>query len=314
MEKTDFLNAVTKMEADIREEYARNAKVFPCYVNRASEIGHPCERYLFFQRTAYALKSLPSEKLMEIFEGGRAIEDLCEDELKKAGYKVIEGQRPYMDEKHQISGHIDGKVKILEQNCPIEIKGINEHAFKNLKCVDDFLKSGKSWLMKYPAQLLIYLYLDNSANGILYLKSKSLAEFKAIPIILYDYLDYVESLLKKADRINEAVSKKEKPKQIPYSDYICGYCDFLTTCLPDKEGIELDFIDNPELEADLKRYMELKPGMAEYDKLDKHLSACFKGRDRLVIGNFIVTGASVHKEPYAVAGGDYWKKTIKSII
>lgn len=322
MEKELFLNAVTKMELDIKESYRKQAKVYPCYVNRASEIGHPCERFLFFQRTEYEKKSLPSVELMQIFAGGRLIEELCETELKQAGYKLIEGQRPYKDDRYQLSGHIDGKIEIDGALYPIEIKGINQHDFESLSNVNDFLKSGKSWLMKYPAQLLIYEYLTEAPAGIMYIKSKSMAGFKAIPIFLYDHLDYVESLLKKAERINEAVKTKTKPPQIPYTDNICGYCDFLTTCLPDKEGIELNFQDDPTLEKMLIRYDELKPSKSEYDKIDKELSRIFKGQDRLVIGNYIITGQMIDKKAYEIPediqrqyekNKPYWKKTIKAI-
>ena len=45
-------------------------RIWPCHVNRASNLGHPCERYLVYSRTAWDKKAPHEWELQVVFDEG----------------------------------------------------------------------------------------------------------------------------------------------------------------------------------------------------------------------------------------------------
>jgi hypothetical protein len=70
---------------------------------------------------------------------------------------------------------------------------------------------------------------------------------------------------------------------------------------------------DPELESKLDRRAALKPLADEYKALDEDIKGALREKDRLAIGNWLVTGKWVERKPYTVNGGKYWLPTIKRI-
>ena len=50
----------------VRDGILASREEWPVHSNRASEIGNPCHRYLYYMRTAYKERPLPDVGLLEI--------------------------------------------------------------------------------------------------------------------------------------------------------------------------------------------------------------------------------------------------------
>lgn len=162
----------------ILEAKQRKIKQYPVNANRASELGHSCLRYLVLNRTRWQEKALHDTKLQMIFDMGRAVEDLVMQDLREAGFMIVEQQRPFAWDKYQITGSIDFKIAIDGQVYPCEVKSAAPHAFESVNSVSDMLKHKWAYMRKYPAQLTLYLLMDNKERGVFIFKNKSTGELK----------------------------------------------------------------------------------------------------------------------------------------
>jgi len=293
------------------ESKAKRIKVYPCYVNRASEIGHPCERYLYYLRANWKQKALYDVDLTFIFEAGNRIEAEAIDEIREAGFLVLEQGRAFEWKDFKITGHLDLKIAEKGSNTayPAEIKGLQHSDWKSLETVSDFLNSKKVWIQKYPSQLFVYMLLSESEEGLFYIKSKSTHKPKEIWLKL-DY-EYVEGILQKAIRVNNAVDKQIPPDRIEYNNSVCGRCPFAHICLPEQDfGKGAEMIDSDELEGWLKKRLELEPLAKEYGNLDKLIKNVVKERENIIIGNFWIKGEWQEKKGYEVKPSRFWKVKI----
>lgn len=261
---------------------ARKRENWPVKANRASELGHPCVRYLTYLRVAWQERALPSIGLQYLFDERKRQEDHAIEDLKEAGYTFIQQQRPFSWPQFDITGTIDGMI-VLPRGAttgtfvPGEIKNINpwdwgkiEHqpdARDNLK---QFLHSDRVWLRKIPSQITLYLLMNNAELGALILRNASDGQMKVLPILLD--LDLGEQVLRKAETVNAHVATETLPDRAPYDEDMCGRCPFHHICLPDqaaREGAQM--LDQPELEEALERRAELEPIRKEYESLDKRI-------------------------------------------
>ena len=305
----------------IIEAKRKKIKNYPCHVPRASEIGHDCERYLVYSITNWQDKAPYNPELQFIFEGGNLVEDLAIKDFEEAGFNVFrpEPDKAIAESRPQITGHIDIRVDFgdflpegFEKRVYTgEIKGLNKYDFDSLNCLDDFFNSKKVWIRKYPAQLMTYLYIKGEDKGFFYLKSIPGFQPKLIWVDL-DY-NYMESILQKTERIEQHIVNKTLPDQI--EDYsVCQYCPFLNLCLPELKRTAMEFIDDTELEEKLIRWDELKPLTQEYSTLDKEIKKSFEGHEKLMIGNFMITGQLIERKanpnPKPVEASSYWKYKI----
>ncbi|MFA5560114.1 MAG: hypothetical protein WDA59_11790 [Methanofastidiosum sp.] len=300
----------------IKEAKKKKIKNYPCHVPRASEIGHPCERYLVYSITNWQDRQPYDPELQFIFEGGNLVEELAIKDFEEAGFKVYrpEPDKAIAESRPQITGHIDIRVDFGDGKVYTgEIKGLNKYDFDSLNCLEDFFKSKKVWIRKYPAQLMTYLYIKGEERGFFYLKSIPGFQPKLIWVDLD--LDYMEEILQKTERVENHVKNKTLPPQI--DDYeICERCPFLMLCLPEIKRSAMEFIDNDELEQKLNRWYELKSLSKEFEELDRELKKYFEGHEKLMIGNFIITGQLVERKAYIpkpVEASNYWKYKINKL-
>ena len=118
-------------------------KVYPCRNLRASNIGHPCERYLYLLVTRWEDQRPHDVGLQHIFDLGNTLETHTIKNLKEAGYEVITPtQWSFQIEKPLITGREDLRIK--DENgelIPVEVKGISPYEFGRLNAVGDFLCS-----------------------------------------------------------------------------------------------------------------------------------------------------------------------------
>ncbi len=297
----------------IYNEKAKKIRATPCHTNRASEAGHPCERYLVLRRLKWQDAKLHDVRLQLLFDEGNHQERIVLRDLEEAGVQIIEQQRDHEWRAFQLTAHLDGKAVLSEtEAAPIECKSMSPHIFDKINTLDDLIKSDKPWLQKYPAQIQLYLLLANAERGFLILKNKSTGELKEIEVRLD--LDYAEGILRKLKRVNEHVAAGTIPEAIKYDEEICERCPFFqTTCLVEVTRTALELSDDPQLAADLSRRAELEPLKTEFERLDKEIKKKFKDQEKVLCGNFLILGKEVSRKGYEVKPSTYWQTSIKTI-
>lgn len=291
----------------IIEAKQKKIRLHPTHFNRASEIGHPCLRYLVFKRTRWAEATLHDVALQFVFDEGNLQERAVLRDLEDAGVTVVEQQRDYAWAQFQLSAHLDGKVEDGGSLAPIEIKSMSPFVWVKINTVQDMLISKMTHLQKYPAQINIYNLLSNSHRGFLILKNKSTGQLKEIEVPL-DY-EYAEGLLRKCEAINTHVKDGTTPDPIPWSENTCGRCQFAHICLPEAKREALDLTDDPELEIKLKRRAELAPLRGEYEEIDEEVKGLLKERPKVLCGDFLIQGKWI--EPKGKP--KYWKTSIEQL-
>jgi len=290
------------------EAKAKKIKMWPVRSNRASEMGHPCDRYLVYLRTRGMERPLHDIGLQFIFDEGNLHEDAVLQTLHEAGIQIIEQQRSFEWKKYQITGSIDAKMLDDGKAIPIEIKSFSDWNWKATNTIEDMFKSKALYMKKYPAQLTLYLIMDEKEEGMFLLKNKTNGMLKQIQMKL-DF-DYAESLIKKAERINTHIQAETLPGQISYEDNICGVCPFGHICLPDVDHTAT-LIDDPEFEVMLDRRGDLKEAVSEYNELDKMIREKAKEKSEIICGKWQIKGKFVEKKAYSIPASTYWQTTIK---
>lgn len=246
-----------------------------------------CDRYLAYSVLEWDKRPLHDEDLQARFNAGRMWEREAIRELEGLGYEIILSQQPVQIKNRKgdviATGKIDGFVVFEHEGkkiqVPIEIKTMQPNIFNTIKGSEDFQK--RPYLRKYPRQLMLYMFGNNTDEG-LFLLLDGLGRWKLLPLAL-DY-GACEWLLQRIERTHEAIQAKQFPDRIPYDSQICGKCAFSHICLPDVLNKAADMIDNPDLEADIARHEEIKPIAAEYDQLHNTIKETFKGIEKAMVG------------------------------
>jgi CRISPR/Cas system-associated exonuclease Cas4 (RecB family) len=295
-------------------------KGYPVHTNRASQLGHPCTRFLVFDRTRWEEKTLHDERLQMIFDLGNDCEARVLRDLTDAGLEIIEQQRAFEWKDYQITGHIDAKALIDGKAYPLEVKSMSPFAYDKVNSVEDMLKSKYAYMRAYPGQMTLYLLMDNKERGFFLCKNKVSGAMKEIPVDL-DY-ELGESLLKKAEAINAHVAAGTLPDPIEYDENVCSECGYNHICVPDRMGKEVEIVDDNELAELLAEWERLKPFSKEYDEVDKRISEIVNGREKLLVGNWYISGSWRKRTGYNVPDdikkqyaqeSQYWVKKIQKV-
>lgn len=308
----------------VEKEKTSRIRLSPTRTNRASEIGHPCERYLYLQRTEWDKAAPIDLGLQFIFDDGKIHEISVITDLKMAGIEVVQQQTPFewRDGKGRVilSGSIDGMLKAPgdESLYPFDVKGYSPWVWKRLDSVSSFLEAKEPHLRKVPSQMLSYLLLTAKPVGILILKNKATGRLRQVNVVLEEHMDLAEALIKKAERMNEAVETQTAPEP-KWDEPVCTACPFhLRNCFPLSDWKErARILDAPELEAKLARWWELKGPAKEYKELDNEVSdeLEFSGIEEAMVGPFRIVRKLVSGIRKPSPGGpySYWKKEIVRI-
>jgi CRISPR/Cas system-associated exonuclease Cas4 (RecB family) len=271
----------------IRETLAAKARVYPCHVNRASEAGHPCLRYLVYCRTCWQEKSAPDATLQGIFELGNVLERWVVRLIEEAGFTFQESQRPFEDANFQLTGHIDGMIVVDGKRYPTEIKTCNPHDWQKIRSVEDMHRSKKVWWRKYPAQMQLYLGMSGEEEGMFLLVNKTSGEIKQVNVT-FDAA-YYEQIMQRVEAVNRHIAEETVPERIPYDEDVCGHCAFAHICLPDKDyGEGATIVTDDEVQEMLDRWMELRPLAKEFQDLDAVIKAKFRGCGLAICGPYLV--------------------------
>lgn len=303
-------------ETDLTASLQKEIHISPARSHWASVAGHPCDRYLVWRWTRWKEQQGHDVGLQAVFAEGHTHQTAVVARLTKMGFEITETDRPF--EYGGYSGKLDGKVKSYkgerwEPALPIEIKSCSPHVFAVINSEADIAASKHHYIRSYKAQITLYMLMDNVERGAYIFKSKTSGWLKWIPATLDWTL--ANSLIERAKRLTDMVSNHVDPPPISYDDGICGRCGFLALCYPPKdfgEGAELvtdqDFID------DLTRHQELKPAHAEYDALDKVISARVKNHPLIMAGDYVIEGKEQARKGFTVADSVTWRKTIKRVV
>ena len=249
---------IQEMNNKIKENKQSKIKLYPCNNLRASNVGHPCERYLYLSIKNWEDKKLHTETTQCIFDLGNQIEEYVIQTLKDAGFEVITPTvRAWKVEKPLITGREDLRIKLEDgQFYPVEVKGLAPQEWDKLNTVQDFLNSKRYYVRGYPAQLYIYMYQFGKEKGYFALCNKLTGEIKLIEVP-FDY-EYAEKILQKAEKIYKCLEKNELP---PSCDDIsvCEYCDLAHVCTANIKRVETDVDTTGELDELIDKKQELAP-------------------------------------------------------
>ena len=299
--------AIPDLVAAVLAHREAETEIYPCHANRASELGHPCDRYLFYCRTAWDKRPRPNTVLQGIFRQGSVFEKDAIQEFLDTDLEFEQSQAPFkfLGRMNELlaSGRIDGMIGEPRRGrrgpkprkYPVEIKSINPYDWEAMNDASDMLGSKKPWLRKYPAQLTLYMLMSNSEKGIFWLVNKATYQVKQINLDL-DY-EYAEELIQKAERINKAVGNDEIPDRMSYEHALCSRCDFRDLCIPGFEGaIGIEFVDMPKLRKLLDTRRIHTASASTYRKVDKEAKEILKKAPaKLVVGNWYVERKETEK-------------------
>lgn len=284
-------------------DFVRNEiKVYPCNNLRASNIGHPCERYLYLLIKHWDEQAPHDEGLQNIFDLGNSMEEYTIKKLKDSGLEVVTPVvRSWKVENPLITGREDIRIKDPEdgQLYPAEIKGLSPFEWERLNCIEDFYNSKRYYVRGYPAQLMIYCWKFEKEKGFFVLTNKLTGKIKTIEVP-FDW-ERADALLKKGERIYTALNDSTE-KLIPAACNdisVCDDCSLRHICTANHARIEAD-IDDGELEAIIDKMNELKAGYNAYKEADEELKRCLGGREKVIAGKYLVTSKVISKAEYVV--------------
>ena len=277
-------------------------KVYPCEHLRASNVGHPCERYLYLLIRSWEELQPHDEGLQNIFDLGNSIEAYTIKKLRDSGLEVITPtQRSWKVENPLITGREDIRIKDPETGelFPAEIKGLSPNEWERLNTVEDFYNSRRYYVRGYPAQLMVYCWRFEKEKGFFILTNKLTGELKIIEVP-FDW-ERADELLKKAERIYTALADSSG-KTIPEACddlSVCEKCQMRHICTAAHERPETE-IDDGELEEAIDRKNELAPLYREYNEINDQIKKMVGDRDKVISGKYVISTKTINKAEYIV--------------
>lgn len=271
---------VCSLADEIKKDQGFERKLYPVTCNQASQLGHPCDKFLFYNRKSWQEKSLRDWK--GIGERGNLLHTAWCNRMSSKGYRLIQGEMPLSQElriKYQIGGRIDGRIgKNGSRPVLYEFKTMNENTWKKINVYEDIKDSPIDYIKMYVAQLQVYMFDNNEESGLYILCNASTLECKLI-VVQLDY-DYCEWLLQRAETINKSLVHDMNPfPRIAYGK-TCERCEFSHICLPDIKNEGLEFVDNEALTEYLKIRAEHKEAHELYEEADESAKMIAKNQGK----------------------------------
>lgn len=300
------------MNNKIKEQKQSKIKLYPCNNLRASNVGHPCERYLYLAIKNWEDKKLHNETTQCIFDLGNKIEEYVIQTLKDAGFEVITPTvRAWKVEKPLITGREDLRIKLEDgQFYPVEVKGLSPQEWEKLNSVQDFLESKKYYVRAYPAQLYVYMYQFGKEKGYFALCNKLTGEIKLIEVP-FDY-EYAEKILQKAERIYKCLEKEEQPASCEDIS-VCEYCDLAHVCTANIKRTEADIDTSGELDELIDKKQELSKPYREYQEINEQIRKVVGEREKVLSNKYIFERKVIHKKEYTVSARDEIRINVKRL-
>lgn len=303
---------IQEMNNKIKENKQSKIKLYPCNNLRASNVGHPCERYLYLSIKNWEDKKLYNETTQCIFDLGNKIEEYVIQTLKDAGFEVITPTiRAWKVEKPLITGREDLRIKLEDgQFYPVEVKGLSPQEWDKLDSVQDFLNSKKYYVRAYPAQLYIYMYQFGKEKGYFALCNKLTGEIKLIEVP-FDY-DYAEKILQKAERIYKCIAEEKLPESCEDIS-VCEYCDLAHVCTANIKRVEADVDVSGELDELIDRKQKLSEAYREYQEVNDLIKKTVGEREKIISNKYVLEKKVIHKNEYIVQARDEVRINVKRL-
>lgn len=303
----------TEINARLFKAKADKITVYPVRNLRASNLGHPCERYLYLLIKHWQEVKPHDVGLQNIFDLGNTLEEHTIKNIKEAGYEIITPTQRSWQETVK-GGIITGRedIRIKDENgelLPVEIKGISPFEYDKLNSIDDFLRSKRTYIQGYPAQLFVYMLHFGKEKGFFALTNKLTGETKFIEVP-FDY-ELAEKYLDKAERIYTALKADIAPdacedisvcENCPLA-HICGECRRVPT------DIDLD----EELDELINRKEALSAAKKEYEQVDKEIKAKVGEREKVITGQYLIERKSFTKKAFTVPESVQYRINIKRL-
>ena len=271
-----------RLEADIREtkdakfRWSRPTNIW------ASSAGHPCDRCKFYEIARWDDRLPPRPGLQALFDQGHLEAAASKADIEEAGFQVIRAEEPVnvlvRGGRHRlISGRMDFYVTgkwLGRRQIPCEHKGLSYGRAESIENWRDLITAPQVWLRKYPAQMQLYLLMQNAEEGLLALRGKESGQIGFLPIELDPA--YCEGILQSAERVYDALDANLEPARMKFDENVCPSCDFVHICAPETEWVGHPVIQD----ADLEGHLVTRAGYAEivrtYNATDKAIKARFE--------------------------------------
>ena len=302
-----------QINARLFKAKAEKIKVYPCNNLRASNLGHPCERYLYLLIKHWDEQKPHDVGLQNIFDLGNTLEEHTINNIKEAGFEVV--TPTVRSWKVEVKGGIiTGRedIRIKDENgelLPVEIKGLSPFEFDKLNSVDDFLKSKRAYVRGYPAQLFIYMLRFGKEKGYFALTNKLTGETKFIEVP-FDY-EFGEQMLSKAERIYAAL-EAETPPDACDDISICENCSLAHICGQCRR-VPADVDLDGELDELINKKQALSEAKKEYEQVDKEIKARIGDREKVITGQYLIERKSFVKKAFTVPESKQWRINIKRL-
>ena len=277
-------------------------QIYPCRNLRASNIGHPCERYLYLLIKHWDQQKPIDETTQCIFDLGNKMEEYAIAKLKEAGFEIITPvERSWKIDDPYITGREDILIKDPDDGdlIPGEIKGISPFEFDKLNTIQDFLKSKRYYIRAYPMQLLTYMWKFNKSHGLFFIVNKLTGELKPIDLFLKDHETLMLEMLEKATRVNKAVQEDKIPDPIDDAD-VCERCPLAHIC-GHTVAVPTDVEIDDELDELIDQRDALKESKKTYEDLDDQIKKKVGDRPKVLSGKYLITVSTTitpaHVEP-----------------
>ena len=299
----------------VHEFVQSEIKIYPVNNLRASNIGHPCERYLYLLIKHWDEQTPHDEGLQNIFDFGNSVEDYTIKKLKDSGLEVITPtQRSWKVDNPFITGREDIRIKDPEdgQLYPAEIKGLSPFEWERLNTIDDFYSSKRYYVRGYPAQLMVYCWKFEKEKGFFILTNKLSGKIKVIEVP-FDWAR-ADALIRKAERIYKALDDRSGETVPDACDDIsvCESCSLRHLCTASIERPETD-IDDGELEALIDKKNDLAPAYKEYNDINDEIKRCVGDRESILAGRYLVTVKTINRQEYMVKARSEKRISIKHL-
>lgn len=186
-----------------------------------------------------------------------------------------------------ISGKVDAFLQINRLKAPIEVKAWSPQLVDRIETFADLFES--PWTRSGGYQLLSYMFGHGHPVGFMALDRSGLP--KLVPVILEEHLERMEDFLAKAERAVTHAEAGTLPDFLEGDAAECQRCPFYgSTCNPPLGAKDVTVLTDPELEAELDRWNELKGAGKEWASLDARLKQRLRGVENGIAGAFSILG------------------------
>lgn len=276
---------------------------------RASSIGEPCERRLFYARTASELAVPHRPELQAVFDLGKELESFVLAELRAMGCEIVQRERDYLDRALELSAHTDAKIRMpgWPRALTAEVKGLNPYTAESIETIEDIRSSKQRWVRKYYDQLQTYLFFDEAPAGLFVLLNKVSGQIGFVDCPRDEVR--IQELRAKAVRIRDAVRANEPPPRLESDE--CARCPFQHVCLPDRAfGPGVQIIDSEEAQQLIGLRLDLADAKRDFEAADRALKKLLPETDaEILVGDFVVTGKWVERDGYTVKPTRYLQRS-----